>query len=80
MSGVIFWFRTCFLQFAIQVQNLEEHLSYPGAIYIYICIWEPRFHAGETLVCPHFGLSRVIRLAASKVISLSTFWGAIFAL
>ena len=41
--------------------------------YIYI-------YAGELLVCPLFGLSRVISLATSKVISLSTFWAAVFAL
>ena len=42
-------------------------------LYIYIC-------ARELLVCPPFGLSRVISSAASKVISLSTFLGAIFTL
>ena len=36
--------------------------------------------SGDLLVCPPFGLSRVIRLATSKVITLSTFLGAIFAL
>ena len=37
-------------------------------------------YAGELLVCPPFGLQRVISLAPLRVISLSTFLGAIFAL
>ena len=37
-------------------------------------------NAGELLVCPPFGLQRVISLATLRVISLSTFLGAIFAL
>ena len=37
-------------------------------------------YAGELLVCPPFGLQRVISLATLRVISLSTFLGPIFAL
>ena len=44
---------------------------------IYICVY---IYAGELLVSPPFGLQRVISLATLRVISLSTFWGAIFAL
>ena len=39
--------------------------------YIYIC-------AGLLLICPYFGLLRVISLATSKVISLSTSFGGHF--
>ena len=42
-------------------------------IYTYIYIY-----AGELLVCPPFGLQRVISLAPLRVISLSTFWGGHF--
>ena len=38
---------------------------------MYVCIY---IYAGELLVCPAFDPSRVVSLATSRVISLSTFW------
>ena len=56
-------------------QKCPEKWRAPKIDYTYIYIY-----AGELLVCPPFGLQRVISLATLRVISLSTFLGAIFAL